>query len=421
MSKIKEGYKKTKIGVIPEDWKIVIFNDLKDKGDKYSITGGPFGSDLKSEHYTKSGIRVIQLQNIGDGKFINDDFVYTSKEKAQELNNCLVYPNDIIIAKMAEPVARACIVPNLYSKFLMCSDGIRLRIDKSKFNNKFILEIINYETFRKIAIARSSGSTRKRIGLNDLKKIQLAVPPLQEQKKIAQILSTWDRAIEKQEKLIEAKEKLKKGLMQRLLTGEVRFKEFGSGTLVSQNGGVKTPLPSGWEEVRLGEIAKITTGISNREDSSEKGGLYTFFDRSEDIRTSDKYLFDGEAIIVAGEGQKFIPKYFIGKFDLHQRTYAIMNFNYLVVEAKYLFYHIYQNKNYFLSQAVGSTVKSLRLPMFKKMKIKLPSLTEQQKIAKVLSTADREIKLLKKELKELKKQKKGLMQRLLSGEVRVKI
>ncbi len=138
--------------------------------------------------------------------------------------------------------------------------------------------------------------------------------------------------------------------MQKLLTGKVRFKGFSEE----------------WEEVRLGEIAKITTGISNREDSSEKGGLYTFFDRSEDIRTSDKYLFDGEAIIVAGEGQKFIPKYFIGKFDLHQRTYAIMNFNYLVVEAKYLFYHIYQNKNYFLSQAVGSTVKSLRYLCLKK-------------------------------------------------------
>jgi type I restriction enzyme S subunit len=231
----------------------------------------------------------------------------------------------------------------------------------------------------------------------------IPLPPLKEQQKIAEILTTWDSAISKQEELIKEKEKLKKGLMQRLLSGEVRFKEFSDE----------------WKEVRLGEITEIKTGSSNREDSTEEDGKYTFFDRSEDIRTSNRYLFDGEAIIIAGEGQRFIPKYFIGKFDLHQRTYSIMNFQKSI--GKYLFYYIWQHNNYFLSQAVGSTVKSLRLPIFEKMKIRLPPLKEQQKIAQVLSTADKEIELLKKELEELKKQKKGLMQRLLTGEVRVKI
>ena len=190
--------------------------------------------------------------------------------------------------------------------------------------------------------------------------------------------------------------------MQRVLSGKVRFKEF----------------KEEWKEVRLGEIAKITTGNSNREDSTKDGGDYTFFDRSVDIRTSNKYLFDTEAIIIAGEGQKFIPKYFVGKFDLHQRTYAIINFEKSI--GKYLFYYISENSNYFISQAVGSTVKSLRLPIFKKMKILLPPLPEQQKIAKLLTTADKEIELLKRELKALEEQKKGLMQKLLTGEIRVK-
>lgn len=88
---------------------------------------------------------------------------------------------------------------------------------------------------------------------------------------------------------------------------------------------------------------------------------------------------------------------------------------------KYIFYYIWKNSNYFLAQAVGSTVKSLRLPMFKKMKIKLPPLKEQQKIAQVLSIADKEIALLKNELETLKEQKRGLMQRLLSGDVRVMV
>lgn len=125
-------------------------------------------------------------------------------------------------------------------------------------------------------------------------------------------------------------------------------------------------------------------------------GDFVFFDRSVDIRWSDKYLFDGEAIIVPGEGQEFIPKYFNGKFDLHQRAYAIMGF--IGASGEYLYYLLTYHKNYFLSQAVGSTVKSLRLPIFKKMKLTLPSFEEQQKIASVLNTADREIELLTKKI-----------------------
>ena len=74
-----------------------------------------------------------------------------------------------------------------------------------------------------------------------------------------------------------------------------------------------------WEEKKLGEIADIRTRKSNREDSVV-GGKYIFFDRSEDIRTSNTYIFDKEAIIVAGEGSDFPTKYYKGKFDLHQRT-----------------------------------------------------------------------------------------------------
>jgi len=105
---------------------------------------------------------------------------------------------------------------------------------------------------------------------------------------------------------------MKKNQQHNQLVPKLRFPEF-------KNSGE-------WEEKKLGEVAFITTGKSNREDSLKEDGIYTFFDRSEDIRTSNKYLFDTEAIIVGGEGQKFIPKYFVGKFDLHQRAYAIMNF-----------------------------------------------------------------------------------------------
>ena len=182
---------------------------------------------------------------------------------------------------------------------------------------------------------------------------------------------------------------------------ELRFPEF-------KNAGE-------WKEIKLGEVTKINTGNSNREDSQETGGKYVFFDRSEDIRTSNKYIFNGEAIIVGGEGQKFIPKYFIGKFDLHQRAYAIMNFDNKLL-GKYLFYYIYFNKKYFKQYAVGSTVKSLRLPIFQKMPIKFPSQSEQQKIAGLLSSLDEHIEAESEILESLKQHKKGLLQKLFPQE-----
>ncbi len=216
-------FKDSELGRIPESWEVIPFIELADKNIKHSFTGGPFGSDLKSEHYTDIGVRVIQLQNIGDGYFINNDFVYVSEEKAESLKSCQIYPNDIILAKMAEPVARACLIPDIESKYIMCSDGIRLKVDNSKFNTEFIFYSINYDNFRKIAVAKSNGTTRLRIGLSALKSIPILIPPLEEQKQIAEILSTVDKKLENLKEKKQSFEELKKGLMQKLLTGEVRI------------------------------------------------------------------------------------------------------------------------------------------------------------------------------------------------------
>ena len=163
-----------------------------------------------------------------------------------------------------------------------------------------------------------------------------------------------------------------------------------------------------WEEKKLGEISETKTGNSNREDS-ETEGEYIFFDRSVDIRRSNNFLFDSEAIIVPGEGSDFKPRFFEGKFDLHQRTYATMKFE---GSSIFLYYSMYKNRYHFLKYAVGSTVKSLRLPIFNNMPINLPTLPEQQKIANFLTTLDNKIENLKKQEKLLKTLKKGFLQKL---------
>ncbi len=216
--------KETKLGWIPEDWDEITFSEIADKKVRWSITGGPFGSDLKSDDFTESGVRILQLQNLGDGRFLNNYKIYTSAEKADKLLACNIYPGELILSKMGDPVARACMIPNSESRFLMASDGIRLVPDKIQFDSHFVLEYINYGIFRKLALRHSTGSTRQRIGLSDLKKLPFVEPDLAEQQKIASVLSSADQEIISLQNQLDKLKDQKKGLMQKLLTGEVRVK-----------------------------------------------------------------------------------------------------------------------------------------------------------------------------------------------------
>ena len=133
------------------------------------------------------------------------------------------------------------------------------------------------------------------------------------------------------------------------------------------------------EYINLGQISTITNGKRNAQDAIENG-LYPLFDRSVIVKRSDKYMFDKEAIIVAGEGKTFLPKYYKGKFDLHQRCYAIFDFA-NGIHPKYIYYYIQWNQAYFQSVYTGSTVPSLRLGNFENMPVKLCTANHQEQIA----------------------------------------
>ena len=133
----------------------------------------------------------------------------------------------------------------------------------------------------------------------------------------------------------------------------------------------------------LGKIADISTGKSNVVDSTDTG-LYPFYDRSQQVKHSNRFLFDvTNAIIVPGEGTKFIPRMAHGKFDLHQRAYAIIPDS--SVSAEYVYYAILNAYDYFTVVSTGSTVPSLRLGMFENMPITLPDLSTQLRIAGVMT------------------------------------
>lgn len=204
------------------EWKNVRIGDVADPNRRWSFTGGPFGSNLKSSDYTDDGVRIIQLQNIGDGEFKDGYEIYTSVTKADELLDCNIYPGDLILSKMGDPVARACIIPTNHNRYVMCSDGIRLAIDASLFNTNFVLNQINANDFRNRAANSGTGSTRKRIGLTDLRDLELSCPPLPEQIAIAEVLTDMETEISVLAARREKTRLLKQGMMQELLTGRIR-------------------------------------------------------------------------------------------------------------------------------------------------------------------------------------------------------
>ena len=137
-----------------------------------------------------------------------------------------------------------------------------------------------------------------------------------------------------------------------------------------------------YQMVKLGEIAHVTTGKSNVEDATETG-IYPFYDRSQIVKRSNRFLFDvPSAIIVPGEGTQFIPRIAHGKFDLHQRAYVVIPRE--EVSAEYIYYAILNSHGYFSKVSTGSTVSSLRLGMFLHMPIHLPDLPTQLRIAGVM-------------------------------------
>ena len=292
-------------------------------------------------------------------------------------------------------------------------------LNGKKVTNDYLFQLIQTNKFNQIANI-SSGSKMPRADWKYMSEIPFDIPPLKEQEKIAQILTTWDKAISKQKELIKAKEKLKKGLMQRLLSAEVRFREFSDE----------------WEEVKLWDVGRIIGGGTPKTTNVEYWGNEILWFTPTEIK--NKYIFDSKRKIsklgLKKSSARLLPKNTlllttratIGDIGISQKECTTnQGFQSIIVNDKnyyeYLYYWLLKNKKELLKRANGSTFIEISKKDIEKIPFKKPPLQEQQKIAEVLSMADKEIELLKKELEELKKQKKGLMQRLLTADVRVKV
>ena len=210
---IPQGYKQTKLGVIPEDWQVVKLGDIGK-----SIIGLTYSPDNIVDE--KTGILVLRSSNIQNNKLTYLDNVYVDKKlKPSDLTQ----PDDILVC--ARNGSQNLIGKSAYIKEENAGTafGAFMSIYRSKYN-QYIFHFFQTYTYKKL-VAANLGATINQITSKDLNGFKIPFPPKKEQEKIAEILSTWDDVITKQEQLIEQKQVFKKGIMQQIFSQKLRFKD----------------------------------------------------------------------------------------------------------------------------------------------------------------------------------------------------
>ncbi|WP_054870545.1 restriction endonuclease subunit S [Caloranaerobacter sp. TR13] len=413
---VPEGYKKTKIGIIPEDWKVDFLENHSDIRGRIGWRG------LKQEEYTDEGPYLIAGKHIKSPNIIWDECDHISIERYKESMEIALEVGDVILSKDGS-LGNPAYISYLPGKATINSTMMLVRVKSSKLNSKFLYHILNGKQFERLINEKTSGSSIPHLFQRDMKKFRIQLPSLNEQQKIAEILSTWDKAIELKEKLIEEKKKQKKGLMQLLLTDKKRLPGF----------------KGEWKEVKLKRILKPRKEKSK---ITDKLKLYSL--TIEDGVTPKTDRYNREFLVKSNDKQyKITYKNDIVYNPSNLRFGAIaLNKNEMPVLLSPIYEVLYvENKNrycidfiahlltwernirYFATKAEGTLVErmAVKLDAFLNVSFLIPlDIKEQKAISKILNDIDKEISLLIKELEALKLQKKGLMQLLLTGIVRVK-
>lgn len=395
---IRQGYKQTEVGIIPEEW------EVKKLGECFEVIMGQSPSS-KSYNEEEEGLPLVQ----GNADIKNNKVyprMYTSEITKES------YPNDLIMTVRA-PVGDVYI-----SDIHSC---IGRGICAIRNGNKYLYYyLFNYkDKWERLA----QGSTFTAITVKEVKDLNIPIPPLKEQEKIAEILSNYDKAIEQQELLLEKEKEFKKGMMQKIFSQKIRFKD--------DNG---EDYPE-WHLVYTKDISKITMGFTpSTKDEEMWNGQYKWLSIT-DLKENGKYIYKtSKTISEKGIKNKRILlkgtlvmsfKLTLGRVgilaDNMFTNEAICHFHWLdkdKISTEYIYYYLSNiDITNFGKQAVKGV--TLNTESLNSIEIQLPCFEEQEKIANFLSDIDSKIELLENKLELLKNEKKGMMQKLLTGEVRV--
>jgi len=399
---------------VPKGWNKVTLRHICKK-----ITDGTH----KTPKYVREGIPFLSTNNLipFSKKFDFDNYCkYITKEEHEQLiKRCKPEKGDILVSKCGT-IGRTQLIKNNLEFSIFVGLGL-LKLNEEKIMGEFAEQLMNWEVTIRQMECLSPGATRKTLTINGISKLKILLPPLNEQQKIADILSKVDEQIDFTEKIISKNEELKKGLMQKLLTkgiGHTKFKktEFGE-------------IPEKWEIVKQGDIAEFINGRAYKLSEWEKSGTPVI--RLQNLTGSGstyyysnlkldpkQYVQEGNLLYMWSasfgpyiwHGPKAIYHYHIWKVECGDG-----------IDKMYMFYNLHNMTNIMKNQMHGMAILHITKNKMEKQKIKLPPLDEQKQIALILSKVDEQIQDNKKELKHLHELKKGLMQDLLTGKVRVSV
>ncbi|WP_051420626.1 restriction endonuclease subunit S [Helicobacter pametensis] len=394
---LPKGYKHTEIGILPSDWQVVRLGEVA----KFFSGGTPKTIERKYYGGEIPFIKSAEIYNSTTQETLTSLGVKESSAKWVERGDLLfalygANSGEVAIAKINGVINQA----------VLCIKN------KPEILNTYFLYSVFLERKEWITTRFLQGGQGNLSG-KIVQNLQIPLPPLAEQEKIAEILSTWDTQIQNYESLIAEKQNLKKGLCQTLLTAKTRFKGFSED----------------WQVVRLGDVAededfkRIPVSSTERERLvRDSDAVYPYYGAMGQVGWINDYIFDEERILLAEDGCPFLEK------D-KQKSFIAKGKYWVNNHAHILRVDLSKGNNYFLCSQLnrvdyskyinGAERLKLNKEVMKEIKIPIPSLAEQEKIAEILSEADKQISLLEQKLESLKSQKKGLMQNLLNGKVRV--
>ncbi len=398
---LPKGYKKSAIGIIPIDW------EVKKLGDLGKVINGLTYSPIE---INEDGILVLRSSNIKDRELIFEDNVFVKTEKFNPVKK-----NDILIC--VRNGSKSLIGKNtiINEKAVGMAFGAFMAVFRSA-HNQYLFQAFDTDIFYR-QIHRNLGATINSINGSDLKNFIIPVPPLPEQQKIADILSTWDEAIAVTKKTIDTLKDRNKGIAQQLLTGKKRLNGFSNK----------------WEETT---IEKITKKFSIKNKDLVDARIYSVTNTNGFVYQSDHFSRE-----VAGDdltAYKIIKKnefaynparinvgsiaFFTDEIGIISSLYVCFKTNSKVTNEFLIeWLKIDKTRHDIERYGEGGVRIYLWYDLFKKLKIRLPNIEEQTAIAKVLETANQELKNYEAKLEQLQLQKKGLMQQLLTGKIRVNL
>jgi len=422
------NFKETPIGKIPNDWEAVRLGDVC----KFKR-----GFSYRSDQITKE-ISNIQFTTINDvekegGLKRKPEKIYLREEAVDP--EFFLNDGDVLIANtdMSKGfIIGAPILINTFGqKAVFSMDLTKLIFDASKIDSEFLFYYLKRETIRRKMKAFAQGTNVFHLNHDLVEKLSIFLPQRLEQQKIAEVLGVVDSAIELVDRVIWKSERLKKGLMQTLLTrgiGHTEFKETRIGR-----------IPKEWDIAKLGEIATIRYGLGQPPESDENGtpmiratnikrGVIVETDvlrvkRSTIPESRNPFLREGDVIVVRSGAYTgdigHITKRWEGAIAGYDLVVSPSNRINSVYLAHYLL--SLRVQTYFSQLKSRSAQPHLNSEQVSDTPIALPSLSEQRNIADFLSTIDKKLGLERKEKTRLERVKRGLMDLLLTGKVRVKV